>query len=257
MTTVRHNRPGWEAELLKNATTKVFNNGIHSWWWGQGPVVLLVHGWDGRGSQLGRFVNPLVEAGFQVVAFDGPAHGDSPGMQTNLSDFSRHMLEVQAEIASSIDNTDGNENKSRDGVIYGAIGHSFGAAALMLATKRGLNLKKVVLIASPCSLQDVFNRYTAFMKLSQTTKNYFRDFLELYTQLKIPDVQVNLIAKQLKASGLVVHDQSDDEIPYQDAIEIVKTWPGAELYLTQGLGHRRILKSREVIERVKLFLQQS
>ena len=48
--------------------------------WGAGPVVYLVHGWGGRGSQLASFVEPLLAGGFRVVMFDAPAHGDSdPG----------------------------------------------------------------------------------------------------------------------------------------------------------------------------------
>ncbi|MFP2912939.1 hypothetical protein ACLESD_49620, partial [Pyxidicoccus sp. 3LFB2] len=38
------------------------------WSWGEGPRVLLVHGWSGYGGQLTAFVAPLVEAGFSVVA---------------------------------------------------------------------------------------------------------------------------------------------------------------------------------------------
>ena len=46
----------------------------------RGPVVYLVHGWAGRGSQLAGFVEPLTAAGFRAVLFDAPAHGDSePG----------------------------------------------------------------------------------------------------------------------------------------------------------------------------------
>ena len=41
--------------------------------WGSGPTVLLVHGWEGRGSQLSAFAPALVKAGFRVVAVDMPA----------------------------------------------------------------------------------------------------------------------------------------------------------------------------------------
>src|SRR3972149_4707596 len=47
--------------------------------WGAGPVVLMVHGWNGRGAQLGAFAPELVRAGYRVVTFDTPAHGRSPG----------------------------------------------------------------------------------------------------------------------------------------------------------------------------------
>ena len=51
---------------------------------------LLVHGWEGRGAQLGSLVGPLVEAGLSVVAFDAPAHGDSPGNRLYLTDEADH-----------------------------------------------------------------------------------------------------------------------------------------------------------------------
>src|SRR5215207_5503879 len=38
------------------------------------PVVYLVHGWGGSGVQLHEFVDPLVDAGFAVVSYDGLSH---------------------------------------------------------------------------------------------------------------------------------------------------------------------------------------
>lgn len=53
--------------------------------WGEAgrPLVLLMHGWGGHRGQLTGFVAPLMKAGFRVVAFDAPAHGDAPGKQAN------------------------------------------------------------------------------------------------------------------------------------------------------------------------------
>jgi len=48
---------------------------IPVWIWGEGPPVLLVHGWGSRGARLGSFVAPLVAAGHSVIAFDAPGHG--------------------------------------------------------------------------------------------------------------------------------------------------------------------------------------
>src|SRR5207248_218428 len=35
--------------------------------WGSGPIVYLVHGWGGAGSQLDAFVPPLLAAGHRVI----------------------------------------------------------------------------------------------------------------------------------------------------------------------------------------------
>ena len=71
---------------------------VRGWRWGVGPTVLLVHGWEGRGSQLGAFVEPLVAAGLSVVAFDAPAHGDSPGHRLYLTDLADCIADVAAAL---------------------------------------------------------------------------------------------------------------------------------------------------------------
>ena len=81
----RHARPARERELIARGTRVVLPDGLHATAWGAGPTVLLVHGWEGRGAQLGALVDPLVAAGYRAVALDGPAHGDSPGVTTTES----------------------------------------------------------------------------------------------------------------------------------------------------------------------------
>src|SRR5262245_23744728 len=80
LTPPRPRRPTWEVELLAGAEARPMRVGarrIETWTWGTGPSVLLVHGWGGRGTQLGAFVAPLVAHGFSVVTFDAPGHGAS------------------------------------------------------------------------------------------------------------------------------------------------------------------------------------
>src|ERR687889_951115 len=79
-----HARPDRERELIARGTRVALPDGLHATAWGAGPTVLLVHGWEGRGAQLGAFVDPLVAAGFRVVALDNPAHGESNGSRSDL-----------------------------------------------------------------------------------------------------------------------------------------------------------------------------
>src|SRR5213082_3427517 len=75
----RHRRPDRERALIARGAPLPLPQGLSATQWGAGPAVLLVHGWEGRGAQLGALVDPLVEAGYRVIALDGPAHGDSAG----------------------------------------------------------------------------------------------------------------------------------------------------------------------------------
>jgi pimeloyl-ACP methyl ester carboxylesterase len=79
-TSPRTRRPAAEVDLLETARARPMQVGerrIETWVWGTGPSVLLVHGWGGRGAQLGALVGPLVTRGFSVVTFDAPGHGAS------------------------------------------------------------------------------------------------------------------------------------------------------------------------------------
>ena len=67
--------------------------------WGTGDkIVLLVHGWESRGTALRMFVNPLLKSGFKIVTFDAPAHGDSEGEILNLPTNARMIAEVMKKF---------------------------------------------------------------------------------------------------------------------------------------------------------------
>src|SRR6266542_5147557 len=60
--------------------------------WGEsGPAILLMHGWGGARAQMTGFVDPLLAAGYRVVAYDQPAHGESDGKTTNLLEIAPTM----------------------------------------------------------------------------------------------------------------------------------------------------------------------
>jgi hypothetical protein len=80
----RHQRPPREREVLAWGQRIEEAGGLVGWTWGEGPPVLLMHGWEGRAAQLGAFVGPLVAAGLKVVGYDAPAHGESAGKTATL-----------------------------------------------------------------------------------------------------------------------------------------------------------------------------
>ena len=98
-----------------------------------GPQVLLVHGWSGRGSQLGAFVEPLVEQGFEVNWFDLPAHGASSGAQAG-------MPQAIAAVEAVVDWLGGADT---------VIAHSMGSAATTLAASRGAAIGRMVYLSPP------------------------------------------------------------------------------------------------------------
>src|SRR2546428_7533776 len=83
LTPPRTRRPAAEIDLLATARARPMHVGarrIETWGRGSGPCVLLLHGWGGRGAQLGALVGPLVARGFSVGTSDAPGHAPAdPG----------------------------------------------------------------------------------------------------------------------------------------------------------------------------------
>ncbi len=209
--------------------------------WGEGPVVLLGHGWNGRATQLWAFVDPLVAAGFRVVAFDMPAHGQSPGSRTDLY----RMAAALAYVADLY------------GPLHGAIAHSLGGAALMMDLTQGLQVQRVACISPPSHTDWMVDSYADALALSDRITTGLRTRFERdYGDAVWHETSAAENAKTLTVDALLIHDRDDREVPWQQAQAINDNWPRSRLMLTSSLGHRRILRDQQVIEAVVNFLAQ-
>jgi pimeloyl-ACP methyl ester carboxylesterase len=243
----RHHRPGWERAIADCGQRAHVGPNLMAHIWEptsshSGPrIVLLVHGWEGRGTQLGRFVEPLVEAGYRVVALDNPAHGESSGRRTDLIEATEALRKVGREL----------------GPLAGIVAHSFGGAVTMLALERGLDAASVVLIGAPSSVEDVIARFGALAGVRGRAMKAFRRGIERQTGVKIKDVEIFERVAGLRIPALIVHDRDDREVPFGDAERLAARWRSATLMATSGLGHRRILKDDRVIRRAVDFISQT
>lgn len=206
--------------------------------WGQGPAVLLVHGWGGSGLQMAHFAKPLAEAGYRVITFDAPAHGGSPGKRTNMMEFAQVVQDIALHV----------------GDFYAIIGHSLGGAAAAYAVSQGVKTKKLVTIGSPVSVAEILDEFARQVNASAGTINRLRAFIERFGAKSIGEMSFVHFAPRLRQSGLVIHDQDDREIPYTQALDLFQQWGGSQLLLTEGLGHRRILKDEETIANILQFV---
>jgi len=212
--------------------------------WGSGErTVLLVHGWESRGTALRSFVPGLVAAGFRVIAFDGPAHGNSGGHQTNLPDFAGA---VRAVINQS-------------GRVHGIITHSFGGATTVYAMAHldpTIEIEKLVLIAVPASTQKVVRQAMDVMNLPMPVQKRFREIMSAkLNHLPFAETDVHhALGKANVREVLVVHDKFDESVPFESAELVFERWDHVSLLVTQGFGHFRLMKQPEVIERVTRFI---
>lgn len=64
--------------------------------WGPatGKKALILHGFGSGAYKFHRFVHPLLQQEYQVLAFDAPAHGKSPGKTVNVLQYARLIEEA-------------------------------------------------------------------------------------------------------------------------------------------------------------------
>jgi len=214
---------------------------IATWRWGahDAPLVILAHGWGGYAAQMRAFVYPLLSAGYQVIAYDQPAHGVSEGKLTGLPDFADLLTDLSWH----------------HGGAYAFVGHSLGAAAgaLTLAAKR-VRFEKVVLVSPPADLVGYSRRFARWHWMPEAIRRAMQSAIEERYGVLWENLEVAHLAPRLQAPALVIHDRDDRHVPWTQGAHIARLWPGARLMSTDGLGHGRILHDELVTRAAADFI---
>ncbi len=212
---------------------------------GKGPLILVVHGSGGNATNFRCIVPKLVENGFKVIAFDWPNHGNSPCRYNELQDWEELVPEVIQQT----------------GQVYGIITHSGGApmtARALINCPKTTELKKCIFISphpggnelltmfldSLSVPQKVCQRFFRSIERQMNTPRedtYLYDCLSQYQEPNIPAV-------------LTIHDKNDEQIPFNLIESLFEKNYDSELYATEGLGHYKILRDKNVIRKTVDFL---
>ncbi|MEL6922899.1 MAG: alpha/beta hydrolase [Bacteroidota bacterium] len=218
---------------------------LKSYTWGDGDkTILLVHGWESRGTALRSFVPDLLAKGYKVVTFDAPAHGNSAGKRTNLPNFAGAVVAAIHHF----------------GKVDSIITHSFGGSSTVfaLASKENdLSIDKLVLIGVPSNL---FKEILSYLKVIHAPQNLQREFLKIIQRLisePLESVDVSLAFDRVKVGKtLIVHDKSDQVVPFHNAERVASRWANASLLVSEGYGHFQLMKNPELVEQVTRFIDE-
>ena len=215
----------WENEINKDA-----------------PVVMLIHGWTGRGSQMAAFAEPLVQEGFSVLSFDNHAHGKTPGKTSTIFKQS----EVQQKLAEKF------------GPLHAVIAHSFGGMITPFSLSQGMTAKKAVCISPPSRFYYLLERFSDTLHLPNKIQQYLIScFKRDYGEDLAERVSSTTTSQNLQhIPALIIHDEDDTDVPISESELLNQAWPNSVMQRTSGLAHRRILYNPQVIERVVNFIKQ-
>jgi pimeloyl-ACP methyl ester carboxylesterase len=242
LTPRRARLPERERSWLAQARPEIFRAGDFELaghrWNRDGDLVLMIHGWEGRGSQLGALALAAAERGLQPITIDLPAHGFSKGTQTNL-------VEISRAIAAMIRHLGG---------VKGIVAHSFGAAGATVAMRDPLPVERFVYLAPAEDFAHYPRVFSGWLGLAPDLGDRMRHTVERRIGITMAELRGQRLAPRMRAPLLVIHDEDDTDVPSQDGQAYAETWPDSKLMITRGLGHRRILREPEVLRAVASFL---
>jgi len=230
----------FEVDEFRNPKKKI---SLTVYTWGKGDkTVLLVHGWDARAIDFYKMIPALVEQDYKVVAFDGPGHGQSEGVSSNLVDFKEIMYKLI---------------KKKIGLPYAIIGHSMGGgAATYLLMDYDIGVKRLVTITIPTVSKRFFDGMFAALKIPVRTQRVF--YKSMAEEFGEPIEKYNLIQRKepIKAEEiLMVYDEDDEIVPINDLKDFMAARPEITPLHMKGVGHYSIIKNKQVIEEIIRFLK--
>ena len=211
-------------------------------WGSSGPAVLLMHGWGGARAQMTGFVDPLLFAGYRVVAYDQPAHGESDGRTTNL-----------LEIAPSMDLI-----AEKEGPFQAVVAHSFGTliTSYALVERNFPPPAKLVYFGAFNELLESLPRFQVLAGLPDELMDGFRAMLyENFGRELLESITNELLTPRIQIPALMFHDVADNVTPVDDSRAIARVWKDVRYIETEGLGHRGALQSKSIHEQVVKFLK--
>jgi pimeloyl-ACP methyl ester carboxylesterase len=211
---------------------------LTAWEWGEGPTVLLVHGWGGRAEQMMSFVPPLLTRGFHVLAIDLPAHGLSSGDHTNVVDVARVITQVVRKFQP----------------VHGLIAHSVGASASGLALAKGLGIERAVLIAPAAELTPFARAFASQLGVPRRNIQRMLERLDHEIEGGLGATDLRRMSPGSATRVLVVHDPEDRRVPFTHGQQLAEAWPGAELCVVRGVGHDGALRDPAIVEHVVTYV---
>lgn len=205
--------------------------------------LLILHGYESSVVNFERYIKPLIKSGFEVLAFDAPAHGRSSGKQINAISYKNLVLYIHKEF----------------GPVTNFITHSFGGLALGLAMEeiKPDEKTKIVFIAPAAETTTAINSFFKLLQLDKVIREEFNKIISIKGGHPPTWFSLNRIAKSLKATTLCLQDKDDLMTPLSDIAPIIShNYPNFRFIISEGLGHRRIYRDNNSFHAIINFFEE-
>lgn len=212
---------------------------IRGWHWKSNhpnaKKILVIHGFDSCSYKFEKYITQLKTRGFEVYAFDAPAHGTSDGKYFTALLYKKVLLRIMEEF----------------GPFYGAMAHSVGGLALSLAAEEMKGFEKLVFIAPATETTRAVKNFLRFIPLTPEVEICFKTLLQRYAGNALEYFSVARAVKNIPSKIFWIHDEDDFICPIKDVLTVINSHQeNIEFLITKQLGHNKIYRDENVFQKI-------
>lgn len=216
---------------------------IRGFRWNKGADkrLLVLHGYESSCRKFDHHISRSIKLGYEVLAFDAPAHGASEGKSVHVLQYA-DMIGHVANLYGSIDTF---------------ICHSFGGIALSQYLEKADHNQqtRVVLIAPATETTTAIDSFFTFLQLNDRIRKSFDSVIEKLSGRPPQYFSIRRAIDNVKARILWIHDEEDQVTPIKDVQKVMdQGYDHIEFLITKGLGHNRIYRDNEVKKKIFTFI---
>lgn len=209
-----------------------------------GQKILIVHGFGSYSYKFEKYIQPLLKKGFEILAFDAPAHGMSEGKMINALIYMRFLQAIEQKW----------------GPVNGFIAHSLGGLATsLLAEQMDQSIKrKLVLIAPATETRSAITGFYSMFRIKEPVKIEFEQLIIEMTGKAVNHFSIKRVVQSIQLPILWIHDRGDRICQYADTIAVQSMQlPHVQFRITEGLGHNKIYRDKQVMTDIFDFLKNN
>ena len=200
---------------------------------GDGPTVMLLHGWGGTAADMLPAAAAFARAGHRAVVFDMPGHGRSPGRESSLVQFLRAIEAVCGCPRSAGDHRRTFVRRHSRGFWQSRSSRFLFVAQCSSLRRRG-----------PPYYVERFSRTIGLP--AERAVGMMRRVVERVGR-PVESLDALVAARQVDVPALIFHDPADREVPFTFATQMAAALRGSRLVPAPALGHKRILRDAATV----------
>jgi len=229
---------------------------LFAWWLpaagsdSSAPTVILLHGWGSNAELMLPLALPLHHAGMNLLLLDARNHGRSDA--DNFSSLPRFA----EDLAEAIDWVKREQILENDQVVL--LGHSVGAAAVLLEASRRHDIAAVISLAAFAHPEWMMRRYLGRFRFPKLFVEAVLRYVERIIGHRYEAIAPMHTACLVRCPVLLVHGSADETVPVSDALAIRDQCnkDSVELLLIEGADHESVDRIEEHAVQLIEFLER-